>query len=257
MSSSKILNVDDSVNDADQEKEWVGKVEAVEYEGPVDRARVAWKEKHGFFFFLFVFLAFGTSVVEVVLVGLPEAQSTASTGQARYSDQNFNAQVAILAVSSLLALLGIAFTIDNYPSPSIMDDGTERVLTLYEKITLTFDAEVVTELFFLIWGWSSIFYAPGIAALRCVRILRYFWYFELVDYVEPAKPEDHFVSFTKVSKLMVFYLESLINEFITQKSRGGVLVMAIFGLITYIFGVIMHMELTQFQNVSEGSYISI
>ena len=53
-------------------------------------------------------------------------------------------------------------------------------------------------------------FIAGIAALRCFRIIRYLWYFELIDPEEESDaPEEEWFSLTKASQLCLFYIEQL------------------------------------------------
>ena len=77
----------------------------------------------------------------------------------------------------------------------------------------------------------------AVAALRCFRILRYLWYFELFAHEDTDEPEKEWFSMIKACQLCLFYLEQLGVEFLSKKSKGGAVVLALFFYVTYIFCV--------------------
>ena len=46
----------------------------------------------------------------------------------------------------------------------------------------------------------------------------------------------------KAAQLCLFYMEQLGNEFLSKKSKGGAVVLAMFFYVTYIFAVVMKNE---------------
>ena len=66
------------------------------------------------------------------------------------------------------------------------------------------------------------------------------WYFELIE-AEPDSdaPEEEWFSFTKAAQLCLFYIEQLGIEFLSKKSKGGAVVLALFFYVTYVFAVVM------------------
>ena len=56
---------------------------------------------------------------------------------------------------------------------------------------------------------------------------------------DDVPPQNRPFSFTKAAKLVSFYMEQLFFEFTTQKSLGGVLLLAIFFFTTYCMAVVM------------------
>jgi len=96
----------------------------------------------------------------------------------------------------------------------------------------------------LIIGWCCIFVAPGLAALRCFRVFRLLWYFELFPHTHPNDydPSEHIFSFRKASQLCLMYIERLGTEITTSKSRGATVVLAMFFYSTYVMAVVFWNE---------------
>ena len=81
----------------------------------------------------------------------------------------------------------------------------------------------------------------GIAAFRCFRILRYLWYFELFASEPSDAPDEEWFSMIKACQLCLFYIEQLGHEFLSKKSKGGAVVLALFFYVTYIFAAVFVM----------------
>lgn len=81
----------------------------------------------------------------------------------------------------------------------------------------------------------------GLAALRVFRVYRYLDYFNYFQVeVENDVPKENLpFSLTIAAQRCGFYMEQLYYEFFTQKSLGGMLVMAIFFFNAYVMAVIM------------------
>jgi hypothetical protein len=161
---------------------------------------------------------------------------------------NHAAQVGVLAASTVLFPIGLLGTL------SFMNvlDG-DRQLSIMERAIHLFDGEVLLELTMLVFGWVTIFELPGFAALRCLRVLRLLWYFELYHVQEPVgyNPSKHGFSPVKAVQLSLDYLERLSMELFTSASRGGVVVLAMFFYLTYLFGVVFWYEMGNL-DTSEG-----
>lgn len=109
----------------------------------------------------------------------------------------FLVQLGILSLSTLLHIFGNAmefifvFNLFNawnsisphqleecrYKYTQIINDIKER--TTWGKLSLVYDACETLEVVCLIWGWSWIFIQPGVAVLRCFRIFRIIYYFDI------------------------------------------------------------------------------
>jgi len=135
--------------------------------------------------------------------------------------------------------LGLILTSSYYePIPG------QEILNGFEVILGMCDGEVFLELGFLIIGWCCLFVAPGLAAIRCFRVFRLMWYFELFPFTEPEDydPSEHLFSFRKASQLCLLYMERLGTEIVTSKSRGATVVLAMFFYCTYVLAVVFWNE---------------
>lgn len=206
---------------ADKEQFLNRRIGTLDNNSLVDLARSKFAKRK--YFIPFVALSFMTALVEPIIVGFEPTTELMTT------------QIAILAISTVLFLLGLHFTIS---------EVHDLTLTYFEKITEVFDGEVVLELVCLLIGWVCITQSPGLAAIRCFRVLRYFWYFELIitENAPDYDPAEHIFSPTKAVQLCLLYMEALGAEFFSAKSRGAVVILAIFFYLTYIFGVIFWLE---------------
>lgn len=201
----------------------VGAARTVNIELPIDNARIVLAEN--IFFRFFVVISTLLAIGEPVLVGFP------ATGLP------YVLQIIFLAVSTGLFVIGILMTgsviesTDKYPIDSLPD-----------RILACLDGEVIMELAFLIIGWACIFESPGVAALRCFRVFRFLWYFELfseeVIYEEGEGPEDRWFSVTRSSQLSLEYLEKLAIEVSSAASRGGLVILGMYFYVTYVAAVV-------------------
>jgi len=132
------------------------------------------------------------------------------------------AQVSVLGTSSFLFCLGLLLTFTKIKEQGCM-----------KKTFGVWDGQVVFEFIFLVVGWVCIFLCPSLAAIRCFRVFRVFWFFDIY--------RDG--STTRKGWLMgqvqagARYLDLLLTEIFTDKSRGGVLVLAMFFFSTYILSI--------------------
>ena len=118
----------------------------------------------------------------------------------------------------------------------------ENSLCWTTKLILLYDGEVLFETACLILGWIFIFNNPGIATLRCMRIFRMLWFFELGEHLKYRNPEDHWVSISNICYICVQYLEGIGAEIFTAKSKGGVVLLVIYFYVTYVFAVLFYIE---------------
>lgn len=141
-----------------------------------------------------------------------------------------DAQIAVLAVSTALFFIGLSFTYA-YISSSVSPT---------EKLELIFSREVIGEIICILIGWALIFTYPAVAALRCFRIFRLLWYLSHDPKTREAdyKPEEHWVSIRQTCNICVNYLQNLGEELFSARSRGGLVVIALFFYTAYIFAVI-------------------
>ena len=168
-----------------------------------------------FYFFLLIVL----SISEPILVGI------STTGI------SLTIQIWVLAISTALFFFG---TVSTY---LLMQDYSP-----FERFKVLLCGEVLGEVFCLGIGWAFIFSIPAVAALRCFRVFRLFWYLSKephlgkrsADYI----PEEHWVSVRLICNLCVSYFTNLGQELFTAKSRGGLVVITLVFYTTYIFAVV-------------------
>jgi len=216
---------------------------------PVDGARKNWVKDSLTSFMVFLWTSFSLSVAEIVVIGFDPRIPGSSY---------FAIQVVILAVSSGLCLVGIMMTASHFPEDDELTGDLEqyRGMSYLRKCYTCMDGEVFLEISCLLFGWGSIFMNPGLAVLRSFRFFRYMWYFELVavDKTEDPdyEPEEHFISLGHAANLVLFYIEQLGAEFLTEKSRGGFVILLMFFMLTYIMSVVFWLDMGASVQTTEG-----
>ena len=207
---------------------------------PVDNARAAFAKTPGFHVFLF--FTFLLCVVEPFLVCFPRHW---------HHGAMFNAQVGVLAGSTLMFFIGLVSVAQYYPPVYNKEDVKVNEL---EKYISMFDGEVILECVCLIFGWVFLFTYPGIAALRCFRVFRLMWYFELYEEELPEdyNPVDHPFSLTFAAHQCLEYLEKLGTELVTADSRGALVVLGIFFYVTYILACVFWTDKSYLQTPDTG-----
>eukprot|EP01041_Mallomonas_annulata_P003680 gene3680-7321_t len=148
----------------------------------------------------------------------------------------FRAQVIVLVISTVLYPIGIIATILHMREVSPIGVSYN---SLRKKIKSAFDGEVLMELVCLIIGWSCIFVRPGVAALRCFRVLRFLWYFEFF----PAERGSFLYVPSVIFHICLRYIEKLRIELFTAKSRGAIVILILFFYISYILGCVFWVEI--------------
>ena len=206
---------------------------------PVDRARAAFAKTLGFQVFLFI--SFLLCVVEPFLVSFPRHW---------HDGAMFNAQIGVLAGSTLMFFIGLFCVAQYYPAHDV--DGFE--VEELEKYMSMFDGEVILECVCLVFGWAFLFPYPGIAALRCFRVFRLMWYFELYEEELPDdyNPVDHPFSLTFAAHQCLEYLEKLGTELVTADSRGAMVVLGMFFYVTYIVACVFWTDKSYLQTPDTG-----
>ena len=164
------------------------------------------------------------------------------------------AQLGVLAISSLLyavQLIGVAtrewdkiILIRAMASSSSMlavPDFTIVKLLIF----FTAEGEYILEFCCLLGGWLSIFVSPGVAILRCFRVFRLLWFYEITVFrtaVEGALNPIFGAAFVtrcfKVLRFAIKALTALGNEMfrLTNATRGGLFLMLLFFYSAVILG---------------------
>jgi len=159
-------------------------------------------------FKIFLIISIALAFVEPFLVAFPAV--------------TYNAQVIVLALSTLLFVIGYIAIMVNIPEGSVFTRFREAFLP-----------EMWIEVVFFAIGWSLIFRDPGMAAIRCFRILRFVWYSEFYR----AKKQSILYPITFFSHIILQYVEKIGQELFTTNSKGGIVVLGFFFYMSYIFGV--------------------
>jgi hypothetical protein len=138
-----------------------------------------------------------------------------------WPDETNIAQKVVLAVSSLLFLIGYGMVM------AFMPEGT-----LWQRFYHACLGETWIEIFSFAIGWGLIFQDPAMATLRCFRIFRFVWYAEFYR----AKKGTIFFPFTFLMQKVLQYLEQIGKELFTTQSKGGVVVLIFFFYMAYVVG---------------------
>jgi len=193
---------------------------------PIDNARDILK--HKIYFQIFLAVSTALTLSEPFLVSYPAHGIT------------YELQSIVLAASSFLFFFGVFLCLAHYPEQDVENDKT-----LFAKFVDMFDGEVVLELLCLIWGWVFLYDYPGVAALRCIRVFRLLWYFELFlgdSDLDVAALAHTYYSPVRAVDLSLEYIEKLGNEFLTEKTGGGIVFLIAFFFVTYITAVVFWVD---------------
>ena len=82
-------------------------------------------------------------------------------------------------------------------------DKEKAGANLWERLMCLFDFEVKVDTTCLVLGWVFLLRSPGIASLRCLRVFRVLWFFEVVKIETLKNPGDHMLDFAKCFHLCV------------------------------------------------------
>lgn len=159
--------------------------------------------------------------------------------------------------------------------------------TFYEKIWMVYDGAELLELILLLWGWGFIFERTGVAMLRCFRIFRLIYYFDVAEKHEQHikknnEHKDHFqelstdekqmkeqrihyeklmhvhdsenrgsrfLRFPHVCHIIMVYFRKLYEELFTEASRGGLIVISLFFYTTFVFALMFYNETSTLTDV--------
>ena len=95
-------------------------------------------------------------------------------------------------------------------------------------------------------GWAFIFSAPGLAALRCFRVFRLLWIFDL--YFGSGSLNILFFGdfLGRNCELCLRYFKRLGAELASSESRGAIVILVVFFYVTYILAVVLWNEKPSF-----------
>jgi hypothetical protein len=186
-------------------------------------------------FKVFVVISTLLALAEPVLVGFQPVGNA------------YTLQLLVLAASSIAFFIDIILTVIHY---QVTDSNSH--LTSFQIFKAMIGGEVILDAMCITFGWCTIFRKPGLAALRCLRVFRLLWYFELFPDIKDANfdPSTAIFSLRKASQLCLIYMTRIAEEIFTQQSKGGIVVIGMYFYISYLIAVVFWVELTTF--ISEG-----
>jgi hypothetical protein len=182
------------------------------------------------FFKIFVLVSSLMALAEPFLVGY------------RPEGITYQLQITILTASSATFSIDIIMTAIFYQSPSA--GSGEARLTPLQIFLAIFETEVILDAVCIIFGWCTIFTYPGLAALRCFRLFRMLFYFELFRESRPSEGgSNKLFSLQKASQLCLVYMKKIVQEVFTQESKGGVVIIAMWLYVSYLVAVVFWTQL--------------
>lgn len=188
------------------------------------RARITWSMYWSFRIYLMLTILFCLSEPIIVAFG----------------KEHINYQIGILAASTFLYFVNICY------SYYFITQTNDFKIPSLKKIKLIFDTEMNFELLCLCIGWIFIVPNKGIACLRCLRVFRLLWFFEIYqkDIPDSYDPSRNLLIFNPSQgiRLCLAYIRNIVIELFTVKSRGGVIVIGIFIYMSYVFAIIFNYE---------------
>lgn len=232
----------------------IGKVETPVISGPISSARSGATRAREHFVVttkgsIYILCMFSLSVIECGLVAHAPYGAVLA------------AQYTVFAFSTVLYFLGVgmvaahvAYTGNNRTSANSLRSWAHDFLgsgnALCHKLVEVTDGEVVAEGVILLWGWLAFAAGyPGVAALRCFRLLRVLWFFDL----EPLRfaPHQNLHGLTKLVQFGVRFFEKIGSELLSSKSRGSIVLLAMFLYLSYAFGVCFWLEVGGWKGASQ------
>ena len=189
------------------------------------------------YFYVFIYLSFAACVVDCVLIS--------------YFPYNIYYQSIVLIASSILYVIGIILTFIH-----VIDD--DDLISPFTKLYYIMDNESFTELFFLSFGWGTIYALPSVSVLRCFRIFRMFSYFEIAQFdilnytcgcvlrkcfrLRGVDLNNRYFSPSQLSGVFVDFFQRLSIELASSRSSGFIVMFTMYFFITYLMSVIYWIE---------------
>jgi hypothetical protein len=174
--------------------------------------------------------------------------------------QVFWAQVAVLAVSSVLyviQIIGVA-TREWDKIVLIQAMSSHSSMIVVQKFTFvklliffTAEGEYILEFCCLLGGWLSLFISRGVAVLRCFRVFRLLWFYEVPVFksaveetCNPLFGADFVARCFKVLRFAIKSLTAIGNEMfrLTNATRGGLLLMLMLFFSAFVLGTAAFIE---------------
>lgn len=185
---------------------------------------------HTRWFTLFIILATFLALVEPVLICWePEG------------DSYFNYQVYVMLASTCLFFIGTIILLSYLPKyiidPNDLSGQSMKNITLtYGLLAIGLDSQTIFEMFFLGVGWITWYYYPSLAALRCLRVFRFFWTFDLVE----VDVDDLLYPIVSQGRICLKFMRAIGYEFASgSRSRGAVLLILAFFYLNYLVSIVL------------------
>lgn len=172
-------------------------------------------------------------------------------------------QFGVLLLSSVLYIIQLVGMAANewekISALEAMSSKTRNVIMARSHLTLrklwiffTAEGEYMFEGILLVYGWVMLPYRPGLAALRCFRLFRVLWFYEVdvfrrmvMRYFSPVLGKAFIHRMLNVLKFAINAIKALSSEigFIgNEEARGGLMLILLFFYSAYVIGVTMWIE---------------
>ena len=173
------------------------------------------------------------ALVEPVLIGLTPFDADYKT------DKFYQAQIIVFFIAFSLYFLGLFFTLIY-----VYHHEEGKHMSILGKFYEITNYSEMFEGFCLLWGVTFIFWVPGIACLRCIRVFSPLYYLERKNTralsKEAYNPAEHALNFAHVAHTILNYFAKLFNEIFTEASRGGLFVITLYFYVTYLFAILLY-----------------
>lgn len=188
-----------------------------------------------------------------------------------YNNISLIIQKIIIAFSAILffiEIIGHITSIDVWDNVIVIDEEINNY-KFFKRILLKIlgTGNYVLEGLCIIGGALSISTNPGIAALRCFRVFRLLWLYEVEIFRDTIKDHLLYLKFTedfvqRIFELQKFGIKSLKELFgeltlTNRKGRGGVLLLFSFFYISFVISLMLYIEIDSPTSLFEWWYIMI
>lgn len=161
----------------------------------------------------------------------------------------FMVQWLVLSINS--GLFAVQFLSEIGTSWKDMKKVTPAEQVKKSSFIFLFRGEFLVELICIGVGWSFIFIRVGVAILRCFRVFRLLWLYDIKVFREPVvKFFDPYIGAQAVNQWFLVFkfglnsLTALGNELIgfTAKTRGGLFLLLLVFFMSYVIGAVVFTE---------------
>lgn len=200
----------------------------------------------------FVTIAFLAVLMETVVIVTGGRYSALQGWDVHQNTLKLGFENYLLLISTALCMLDVVFVMIFMPG-ALVDEQYKitRHLNPMEKLYNSVGNETRFEVFFLGVGWVCIYFYSSLAVFRCFRLLRFLWYFELL---EVADDDLLNLLVVKPCRQAVTFIESIGKELFSSRNRGSPVLMFLFLYISYIFGVVFWLETRSIDLNSKSSH---